>query len=212
MTEMNVITSYVLVRNGKVIRDGEVVFENAATNASDFLKSAYEALAINYPKFFKMDELCKVGFLAAESLLRAGQLGKYKAEEKGVLFSNANSSLSTDILYNESTKQMASPALFVYTLPNILIGELCIKNQIKGESACFVFDIFDPEFQTKYLNLLLDSGKIKVGVSGWADFYDEKYEALFYLVERKEGDNYFKNDSQIVSKIYQGTWNNSLQP
>ena len=36
-----------------------------------------------------------------------------------------------------------SPALFVYTLPNIVSGEICIRNNWGGESSAFVLEGYD---------------------------------------------------------------------
>ena len=133
------VVSYVLLRNNQILVDGKLIFEKKDVSSTDFLNAAYEALQINYPKFYKMDNLCKTGFLTAEMLIRGQNLKEeFKPEETGIIVSNANSSLDTDLRYELSTATMPSPALFVYTLPNVLIGELCIRPQIKGESAGFV--------------------------------------------------------------------------
>jgi hypothetical protein len=204
MTTNTAITSWCLIRDNEIIYNNELIFKNTDSSFSNFFKEAYESLNINYPKFFKMDNLCKTGFLAAETLLRdKGLKEKQTSQEIAILFSNANSSLDTDILYQESTKTIASPALFVYTLPNVLVGELCIRHQIKGENACFVFDNFDPDFHTNYIEMLLNTDKAKTCISGWADFFNGKFEAFFYLVE---GNNNTlpKHTSQNVLKLYKG--------
>lgn len=204
-----VITSYTCLRNNHLSLKGETVFEKEAVSTTDFLQSAYEALTVNYPKFFKMDSLCKTGFLATELLLQnQGVKERFKAEEIAIVISCANSSLDTDLRYEHSIAEGASPALFVYTLPNILIGEIAIRNGIKGESACFVFDIFDAPFQTNYINGLFESGKIKACISGWADFIDDKAEAFFCLAEINDNNNQLKHDSLTVSKIFSQAWKN----
>ena len=181
--------------------DGKVVFENKELSAVDFLQTAYDKLQINYPKFFKMDNLCKTGFIAAELLLRGKKLNeKFQPEEIGIIFSNANSSLDTDIKYEVSIVNTASPALFVYTLPNVLIGEICIRHRIKGEAACFVFDIFDARFQSEYINSLFETEKIKIGLSGWADFYNGKAEAFFYLAETTE--NILEHNAENLQRLF----------
>jgi hypothetical protein len=203
MSGTAVITTYVSLHNNRLKLNGHTVFEKPEANAIDFLQAAYQALPINYPKYYKMDNLCKTGFIATELLLRGvGLKEKYQPEEIGIIFSCANSSLDTDLRY-EATP---GPALFVYTLPNILIGEIAIRQGIKGESACFVFDIFDPPFQTNYINSLLQTGKIKACISGWADFLNNKAEAFFYLVQINKTNNNLTHDSQTVSKIFTEAW------
>lgn len=156
-----------------------------------------------------MDNLCKTGFLAAELMLRNENLKeRFKPEEIGIIISCANSSLDTDLRYETSIAEGASPALFVYTLPNILIGELAIRNSVKGESACFVFDIFDAQFQTAYVNGLFEQGKVKACISGWADFVNDKAEAFFCFTEINDINNQQKHDSLTVSKIFSHSWKN----
>ncbi len=213
MTKQNSITGFTVIRKNKIWVNGFPFYEKDGAEAADFFNSAYEALQPAYPKFFKMDNLCKAGFLAVECLLRDIKISeKYSPEKTGVIFSNSNSSLDTDVHFHESMATMASPALFVYTLPNIIIGEICIRHRIKGESACFVFDIFDFAFQADYINTLMDAGKIEACVSGWADFYDGKFEAFFYLVEKTDDKKYLIHNPENTGKIYQDTWTHSQQP
>jgi len=172
------------IRSNQVLLNGDLLFERQDVNAVDFLNAAYEHFQINYPKFYKMDNLCKIGFIAAEVLLKDKILcEKYQPEEMGVVLSTRNSSLDTDLRYEASIANAPSPALFVYTLPNVLIGELCIRHKMKGEAACFVFDIFDRKFHEEYIHSLFEMKKIKACVSAWADYYDGKAEAVFTFFE-----------------------------
>ena len=176
--------SVVEIKQRQIFGDGKLLFEKPEVSDSEFLQAAYTHFEINYPKFFKMDNLCKTGFIAGELLLRGKNISeKYIAEETGIVLSSRNSSLDTDLRYQNTVKEAASPALFVYTLPNVLIGELCIRHRIKGEAACFVFDIFDRVLQQNYLQQLFDSGKLKAGISGWADYYNGNAEAVFEWME-----------------------------
>jgi hypothetical protein len=205
MSSTTGITSYASLHNNRLQLNGQTVFEKPEMSAVDFLHAAYEALQINYPKFYKMDNLCKAGFITSELLLQStGWKEKYQPEKTGIILSCANSSLDTDLRY-EATP---GPALFVYTLPNILIGEIAIRNCIKGESACFVFDIFDAPFQTNYVNDLLQQERVKACISGWADFVNGKAEAFFYLAEKKQPNHNLAHDSQTVSKIFTEAWKN----
>jgi hypothetical protein len=193
------IASYVLLRNNRMVLDGKVAFEKRGVSAEEFLNAAYAHFELAYPKFFKMDPLCQTGFIAAELLLRS-ESGNWIPEETGIVFSNANSSLDTDLRYEASLRTNPSPALFVYTLPNILIGELSIRHSIKGESACFVFDIFDSGLQAGYVNTLMETGKIKRCISGWADYYDGRAEAFFYLAGKEQ--HPLKHDSTTLNNIF----------
>ena len=146
------IVSSCMIGNFAVLKDGISVYESNVTVLSVFLNDLYQELGIKYPKFYKMDNLSKLGFLACEKLLMDGTISKeYLPEEVGVILSNANSSLDADLKYYETVKDIASPALFVYTLPNIVIGEICIRNKIKGENTFFISPEFDPEMMLSYI-------------------------------------------------------------
>ena len=131
------ISSYVIIRDQTILHNDQLIFEDDL-RLSEFLEKAYSALKIDYPKFYKMDNLSKLGFLGAEVLLDGNMLTSYKPEEVAVVLSNAHASLDTDIRYAESAKKMGSPGLFVYTLANIVAGEICIRHKLKGENAFFV--------------------------------------------------------------------------
>jgi len=148
-----------------------------------------------------MDNLSKLGWLAAEILLQELTTHDYRPEEIGVMLSNANSSLDTDLRYFETIKEMASPSLFVYTLPNIVTGEICIRNNFKGENAFFVSDSFDAGFMEQYVGDLLDRGILSVCICGWVDVYEDAYCAVLFLVKKgNEGILFTKEDMDKIFK------------
>ena len=100
-----------------------------------------------------------------------------------------------------------SPSLFVYTLPNVMLGEMCIRHGIKGENSCFVNDGFDAQFQTNYVNSLLETDRAKVCISGWADYLNGEVQVFFMLVE-KNLTSLNNHNSLTVQNIYNQTWKN----
>ena len=203
MSESSSILNYVSIKSNKIIADGRVIFDMHDAPPRAFFESAYQSLGINYPKFFKMDHLSKTSFLACDVLLHSTQtLKPFMPSDVGIVFQTANGSLDTDLLYYKSKETIPSPSLFVYTLPNIAIGELSIRHNIKGESACFIFDIFNPKFQVDYVESLLDTGRSKIVVAGWADFYDDRFEAFFYVASGLTGSAAHQHTAENINKIY----------
>jgi hypothetical protein len=180
------ITSHCSIRQNQVFRNGGLFYEDAsALTLKDFQEGLYNHLEISYPKFYKMDPLSKLGLLGTEVLLLdVPSVKDYQPGEVGVVLSNAHSSLDTDIRYMNSVQEMASPALFVYTLPNIMIGEICIRHKFKGENSFFVFKEFDATFITGYVKGLLDEDLVKACVYGWVDVLNQDYDAELYLIEQ----------------------------
>lgn len=198
--EQQHIVSSCVISNGVVYKNEEPVFENKENDLGLFLLSVYRYLGLQYPKFYKMDKLSKLGWLAAELLLKEDFLiRKYRAEEVGIVLANSSASLDTDIKYYDTVKDIASPALFVYTLPNIMIGEICIRNNIKGENAFFVFDHFDVNFIKEYVSHLLQFNILNICICGWVELMDESYKAVLFLVER-ESRSAFSADEANVEK------------
>ena len=152
----------------------------------DFLLSAYQHFGFQYPKFYKMDHLSKLAWLSAELLLGERRTAaEYAPEDVAVVLSNAHSSLDTDYRYFATVGEIPSPALFVYTLPNIMTGEICIRHRLKGENAFFISDAFNAEFIAAYVNDLLSTGMARASICGWVDVLGDEYSAALFLVEHK---------------------------
>ena len=183
---MEYITASCVIRDNSVYLNGQLLWEAPRAGVSGFLLSAYQQFGFQYPKFYKMDHLSKLGWLAAELLLRdePGVLD-YEPGDVALVLSNANSSLDTDYKYYATVSDIPSPALFVYTLPNIMIGEICIRHKFKGENAFFVFEVFDGEFIESYVRDLIETGGARACICGWVDVLGEDYSVALFLVERK---------------------------
>lgn len=196
---MNYITSWVSI-DSRIQKDGKIVFEKV--DANDFLINAYESLKLNYPKFYKMDELARLGFLASELLLRDKNVQKnYSLDKVGVVLSNASSSLVTDKKYLASTLQIASPALFVYTLPNIVAGEICIRHGLKGENGFFIFESFQAKFMANYVNHVLHRGS-QACVAGWIEANESVNQAFLYLVEKEQTETGIPHTLETLNELF----------
>lgn len=190
-----------------ILNNKKEIFKENFTNFAAFIKNLYKKEQVNYPKFYKMDNLSKLGFLTAELLIKNSDvLTKYGKEEIGVVIANSSSSLDTDFDYQELIRDKSnyfpSPSVFVYTLPNILIGEICIRHHIKGENAFFVSEDFEAEQITRYVTHLFDQGKIYACICGWVELLKEKYNSLLFIVERMEdttADTNIDNDERLFN-------------
>jgi len=158
---------------------------------------------LSYPKFHKMDNLSKLGWLAAEILLDDARLNeKYAPEEVGLILANKNSSLDNDLKFHYSGLELRSPSVFVYTLPNIVAGEICIRHNFKGEQNFFIQDKFDAGFIYKQVNYLLDQDIATACICGWVDVLGEEYNAALYLIEKDEEDKSIVFSSEHLNNIF----------
>ena len=172
------------IQSGKVTVNEASVFSASDEEFPAFLKAAYRALALAYPKFFKMDKLCQLAFIGSEFLLKS-ITKTFRDDEVALCFFNKSSSLDTDRrhqeLINEGKK--ISPALFVYTLPNIMMGEIAIKNKWYGENLLILRPDFNFEEWSIEADLLISSGKANYCLGGWVEVLRDKYELNLFLVE-----------------------------
>lgn len=178
---MEYITGTCVITEGAVYKNEEKIF--AGDDKKSFLSSLYQHFNWQYPKYFKMDNLSRLGFAAAELLLQGWNAEAYRPEEIAVVLSNANSSLDTDYRYTETTKDIPSPSVFVYTLPNIVIGEICIRHRLKGENAFFLTTAFDPALLTRYVSHLLEAGIARACITGWVELLGDSFKAALFLIE-----------------------------
>ena len=202
MTKENQIMPFCSIQNNKIIVNGKSVFEIDSESFADFSKKAYQEFEINYPKFFKMDNVSKLAFIGAELLLK-NEINPEIDNNIALVLSNKSSSLDTDVKYQKSISNpdeyYPSPAVFVYTLPNICLGEISIRHQLKSENSFFIFDKFNPEFLNNYANMLMQTKKAEKVLCGWVDYFEEEYHGFLYLLD-DEGD--LTEQIQFIKTVY----------
>lgn len=160
--------SSVKITPTETILNGSVISDKGITEL-------YREYAGDYPKFFKMDSLCKLGFMGAELLLE-----DYSVEEKencAVILFNRNGSLITDRNYEDTIANgdnyFPSPALFVYTLANIVTGEIAIRHKIYGETSFYVTDKYDEDYMQSIVRNTLMTSNPSMILYGWVDYNNE---------------------------------------
>lgn len=151
------------------------------------LTALYRELAGDYPKFFKMDTLSKLGFLLAEMLVKEDPDRFRPRQDRAVLVFSREGSVVNDRHYAESMADFPSPALFVYTLPNIVSGEIAIRNAYAGETSAFVLEEYDRERIFELARLAFQDPETESALLIWADCHtDTDWDARAWLVEKTE--------------------------
>lgn len=198
------VTSYIRIRNNKIFYQKDSLLASPKGTFNDLCEQFYRKFEVGYPKFHKMDNLSKLGFIGADILLRNNDLKlKYNSYDIGVILSNRNSSLDTDLKHHRQIQTgPASPAVFVYSLPNIVIGEICIRHGIKGESTFFIEKKYNIPGQVQYITQLLQSGTLNACIGGWVELLGEQYDCFLYLVENIETENTIPFNTDQISKLY----------
>jgi len=167
----------------------EVTIE-ADTNAN--ITDIYKQKVGDYPKFYKMDSLCQLGFLGVElakrQLKERGCGTELDSEKTAIIFANTMASIKNDTDYQSTIADKAnyypSPALFVYTLPNIITGELAIRHRIYGETACYVLS--GETEMDRIVQMTLSDTDANNAIIGWVECTHPKdYYAHIQIVSKK---------------------------
>jgi len=200
-----IIKKYCSFANNHIKVDGRDVFVYKGQDGfKKFIREAYRRFETDYPKFFKMDPLSKLGFLSVEVLLKGENISnRYTAEKTGIIFTNASSSLEVDEKHRDTIfdreNYFPSPSNFVYTLPNIMAGEAAIRHKFRGENTVLISDAFNADLIFNITGLAFETGSLDCCICGWVEKYENKYESLLFLVERGDpGNEGFKSDEDVI--------------
>ena len=196
-----------------VVLDGNKLQTEGAGAA--LLENIYRRYVGDWPKFFKMDPLARLGFLASELLLKAEaneQRGEgnmllpiseqgpasspaaagaqhdcrlRETDPRAVILFNSSGSLADDLNYQkgiDGPDHLGSPSLFVYTLPNIVTGEIAIRNKYYSETSFYCIPQPDEALMEKIVSQSIPSGQS--AIAGWCECSGENdfYAKMFILV------------------------------
>ena len=178
-----------------------------AEQGNALLTELYRSHVGDYPKFFKMDTLSKLGFVASEMLLKdEGEERFVPREDRSVVLFNRTASLQADTNYQATIQDpenfFPSPAAFVYTLPNIVTGEIAIRNKYYGETSFIVMESCDAQIMARQLMNAFQDPMTQSILGGWLDCNDENhFEARLFLVEKQQFNSTESLKSALVADL-----------
>ena len=184
---------FVVLNQGYVSVNGRELEHEASENA--LLTELYRNHIADWPKFFKMDTLSKAGFVASELLIK--ELGEHRlgseefAQGRAIVLFGATASLCADRNYQETIQDKdnyyPSPALFVYTLPNIVTGEIAIRNHWRGETSFYVTEAPDAAQMAFHLACAFQDQVTDSILAGWVDSSrNDDFQAFMTVVRRED--------------------------
>ena len=146
----------------------------------DLLTALYRQYVGDYPKYYKMDPLSRLGFIASELLLQAEGAERFVAcDDRAVIFFNHSSSVCADRQYIETIADpdncFPSPSVFVYTLPNIVTGEIAIRNGYHGETSFYILPRQDDRLMQQILQASCFDSTTQSILCGWLDYEDDAH-------------------------------------
>lgn len=168
------------------------------------LKSVYQEYIGGYPKYYKMDTLSRLGFVASEILLQQDREGEevtekgaadgqaheaVDREDRAVVIFGKHGSSNSDRSFQETLDAhdefFPSPAAFVYTLPNIVAGEIAIRHHYIGETNYIALPEKNVELMMQMVQQTLTDDLTTSVVCGWLDVMDAcHFEGELWLIEQ----------------------------
>ena len=102
---------------------------------------------------------------------------------------NHSSSVWVDKEYERSINSKGdyfpSPSLFVYTLPNIVCGEIALRNSYHAETSFYILNKKDESIMKSVLVSAFCDKSLESILTGWIDYKDElNFEADFKLIKK----------------------------
>ena len=159
------------------------------------LTELYRTHIGDWPKFYKMDTLSKAGFVATELLLKKVGERRCSSEEfirsRAIVLFGSTASLCADRNYQETIQDRdnyyPSPALFVYTLPNIVTGEIAIRNHWRGETSFYVLEGPDAAQMAFHLSCAFQDADTESILAGWVDSrMNDDFQVFMTLISRED--------------------------
>ena len=155
------------------------------------LTTLYKRFVGDYPQYYKMDGLSRLGFVATELLLQAeGEQRFHECHRRAVVLMGRSSSVHADKKFLETISPQdffPSPSLFVHTLPNIVTGEIAMRNKYHGETSFFLLPRRDEQVERQIALAAFSDASVGSVITGWTDYYDEdNYYADLSILYRQE--------------------------
>ena len=199
---LRIIGSATFDGNNLFLNDKNIEIQQLGDN---ILTNIYKTAGISYPKFFKMDNMSKAGFLVSELMLRAAGINYEEPKEDfAIALFNRSASSDDDLTYMQSIKDVTdyypSPSVFVYTLPNIVAGEIAIRNKIKGESSFYVSEHLSAKEIIRQVNVIMQTKSVNYVLCGWVECLKENFDIRMMLVKKENDDNKLIFNEENINK------------
>lgn len=169
----------------QVIVDGEPI--QCSEKGRAMIVELYRSKIGDYPKFYKMDDLSRLGFVAAELMLKTD--ASYAGDRAVILFNNS-SSVQADKAYMETIKAdnyFPSPSIFIYTLPNIVTGEIAIRHNYHCETSFYILDRRNDSLAESIISASFVDNATQSILWGWLDYRDDNsFEAELYITDKQK--------------------------
>ena len=169
-------THSVKITQDEVVVDGSRL--DVKSRGKEMLTEVYKTKIGDYPKFYKMDMLSRLAFIASELIIESEGQRTLNSNpstlnySRAVVLFNHSSSIIADRQYVKSIEKddfFPSPAAFVYTLPNITTGEIALRNGYHGETSFYLLAERNEKLMQRVIKSTFIDHDIKSVIGGWID-------------------------------------------
>ena len=155
---------------------------------AEFIRGEFKSFGESYMKFYKMSDMCKALYVAVEHLLKIEGFGDIEPTQRAIVLANRTASLDADIAHqqivNKHLPEGASPAVFVYTLANVAIGEMAIRHKIQGDNTFFI-EGEESGLTERYGASLIERGQAEAVICGWCDYLNGEWKVNVKLIKNR---------------------------
>lgn len=181
---------HVLITPERVMVDG--LRRDTTQTGAALLTELYKNEVGDYPKFFKMDPLARLAFIATELLLKAEGGERFvDCDDRAVVLFNRTSSIAADCDYVASIDGdegfYPSPSVFVYTLPNLSVGEIAMRNHYHGETSFYILPERDDTLMAQVQRASLLDPATRSMITGWIDYLDDEHFVADLTIMNRDG-------------------------
>lgn len=179
----------VCVTTDSVSVDGKQVEVDG--KGKELLTNLYKTRIGGYAKYYKMDGLSRLGFVASELLLKAEGKERFcEREDRAIILFDHSSSVDSDRKYMEPIRDkenyFPSPSVFVYTLPNIVTGEIAMRNKYYGETSFYILPEKNDALMNDIMRTTFSDSMTASIIGGWIDYVDDGHFVADIAIYEKE--------------------------
>ena len=187
-TAIEIVNSLRLTPTDLTINDQPIEVNHTGLELLNWLYKTYMG---DYPKYYKMDGLSRLGLISAELLLRQeGRERFVPCDDRAVILFNKSSSIVSDRKFLETItgedNYFPSPSVFIYTLPNLVAGEIAMRNKYHGETSFYISSKRDDDMALEVITSAFSDKTTNSVLGGWIDYRNDNcFEADLFIAKLK---------------------------
>jgi 3-oxoacyl-[acyl-carrier-protein] synthase-1 len=163
------------VRRVRITPDGLWVDDQAVpleNRGSALVSEIFKKYLADGSRFYKMDLYSRLAYVGT-SLLAKDALEASDPEDRALIIFTQNGSVLADrkhlSTFANPEEFFPSPAVFINTLPNVVLGEIAVKNNIKGETTLVLLPNRDETVMQRIIDATVSATRPSVLICGWVD-------------------------------------------